>query len=214
MDRSEVAIIIPAFNEEKTIAKVIEGVREYGTPIVVNDFSTDNTANVATKCEAIVVNHERNKGYDRALNSGFEKSSALGCKFVITFDGDGQHPVELIKTFLCLFEEGVDLVIGSRPNSANIAECLFAFVAKLRFGIRDPLCGMKGYSMEIYKALGHFDSYGSIGSEMAFFGIKNNFRFKEVQVIINRRHDKSRFYSSFWGNIKILRSLVYSFIRV
>ena len=86
MDKYKVAIVIPAFNEEATIFDIVQSVKKYGIVVVVNDASTDKTKKLAEDAGAIVVSHNKNKGYDGALNSGFSKVKELNCDFFITFD--------------------------------------------------------------------------------------------------------------------------------
>ena len=100
MVRPKVAVVIPAFNEEKTIRSVICEVIAYGVPIVVNDGSTDDTALIAVEAGAFVVNHNINRGYDAALESGFKEALRQHCKIIVTFDADGQHTASLLETFL------------------------------------------------------------------------------------------------------------------
>jgi len=207
-EQFRVAIVIPAFNEDKTIGQVIKSISEYGTVIVVNDASTDNTINEAKKMGAIVINHLINKGYDEALNSGFKKASELDFNAIITFDADGQHSHELLPIYIDLLRQGVDLVLGVRPRKQRFSETLFALYTKLRLGWSDPLCGMKGYSMDLYTKLGYFDSMGSIGTELALFGIHNDFQFTEVEIPEIKRQDSPRFYSLCVANFKIIKSLI------
>ena len=68
----KISILIPCYNEEKTIEGVIHKSLKYGFPVVINDGSSDNTFILAKKAGAKVINHKFNKGYDEALNSGFE----------------------------------------------------------------------------------------------------------------------------------------------
>lgn len=208
LESFKVAIVIPAFNEEDTIFKVIESVRDYGLVIVVNDASSDKTMKIATDAGAIVVNHEENKGYDMALNSGFLKASEFDCGGVITFDADGQHNSNLLIKYIDYLKDGFDLVLGVRPYSARVSELLFSFYTRLKFGWKDPLCGMKGYSMRLYKDQGYFDSYNSIGTELAFFAILHKYRYTQLLIPINKRRTKPRFSPSFLANIKILRALI------
>ena len=208
MEAFKVAIVIPAFNEEDTIFKVIESVKEYGLVIVVNDASNDKTMKIASDAGAIVVNHEENQGYDMALNSGFLKAREFDCDGVITFDADGQHSSILLIKYIEYLKNGFDLVLGVRPYSARVSELLFSFYTRLKFGWKDPLCGMKGYSMMLYKSQGYFDSYNSIGTELAFFALLHKYKYIQLSIPIVKRHSKPRFSSSFLGNMKILRALI------
>ena len=96
MDRSRVAIVIPALNESQTIVGVVAAAADYGVPIVVDDGSTDGTAALSIQAGAVVVSHQKNLGYDSALNSGFKKAADLGCEIIVTLDADGQHEPSLI----------------------------------------------------------------------------------------------------------------------
>ena len=91
MARCNLAIIVPALNEEKTIENVITRIKEKGTVIVINDGSSDRTSEIAENSGAIVINHSFNKGYDEALNTGFKYAYESGFEYVITFDADEQH---------------------------------------------------------------------------------------------------------------------------
>ena len=207
-ERFKVAIVIPAFNEGATIGQVVKLASQYGTVIVVNDASTDNTNSEAIKMGAILINHSRNKGYDEALNSGFLKAYELRCDAVITFDADGQHSHELLPVYIDLLRKGVRLVLGVRPRKQRFSESLFAFYTKFMFGWNDPLCGMKGYSMSLYTDRGYFDSIESIGTELAFFFFYYKFKFSEVKIPEIKRQDSPRFHSIYIANLKIIKSLI------
>ena len=210
MGFNTVAIVIPAFNEATTIKEIIEDVRRFGSVVVVDDGSTDETAAIALKAGAIVVSQNRNQGYDCALNAGFKMAKKIGAKIAMSFDADGQHDVASIKKFIDAIENGADVVIGNRTHYQRISEYIFALYSRLRYGIDDPLCGMKAYSMALYSNLGHFDSYGSVGTELAFYAAKNGYAVIQYDLKVGTRLDRPRFGRVILGNIKILRSLFIS----
>lgn len=213
MVRPKVAVVIPAFNEEKTIRSVICEVIAYGVPIVVNDGSTDDTALIAVEAGAFVVSHNINRGYDAALESGFKEALRQQCKIIVTFDADGQHTASLLETFLASIDDGADVVIGIRNRSARISETFFSWVARRRWKINDPLCGMKAYRSEVYQLLGHFDSYGSIGTELCIFASKNQFQIREVLMQVKHRTDNPRIGSIWLANLKIFRAMLLAILR-
>lgn len=213
MERYDVAIVIPAFNEAATIGRVVESVSVYGQPIVVDDGSVDETASVARTAGAVVVSHKTNCGYDGALNSGFAEADRRGCSYVVTFDADGQHNAALIGRFIVHLKQGNDLVLGIRPRHARLAERLFALYTRMRFGIRDPLCGMKGYRTSLYRELGRFDSYQSIGTELTLYGLRRKRPFIQLPVPISERNGTPRFAHLWNANYKILRAMVLSWMR-
>jgi len=184
----------------------------YGIAIVIDDGSSDRTGEIALGEGAQVVRHETNKGYDAALESGFRKAAALGCKFVITIDADGQHDPLLLAKFCELLDAGADIVVGNRNERARLAEYCFAFLTKTMYGIADPLCGLKAYRMKIYSELGHFDSYGSIGTELALYAVRQGYRLQEVPVVVRERSGLPRFGRRFSANYKIFRAMFLSLV--
>jgi glycosyltransferase involved in cell wall biosynthesis len=214
MDRSRVAIVIPALNESSTIAEVVKAAIKYGIPIVVDDGSTDGTSDFAHQAGGTVISHGCNRGYDAALASGFKKASEIGFDLIITLDADGQHDPSLIQKYIEKVDAGADVVVGIRSMRQRLAEHVFAWYTGCRYGINDPLCGMKAYKKKVYQALGHFDSYGSIGTELMLFAAKNSYRLDEVPFVVRERSGTSRFGKVLSGNYKIFRAMLLSFWRV
>jgi glycosyltransferase involved in cell wall biosynthesis len=214
MDRHRIGIVIPALNEARTITSVVTSALRYGVPIVVDDASTDKTGELALAAGATVVRHEVNRGYDQTLNSGFARADELACEFIITMDGDGQHDPTLLQRFIQALDDSAAVVVGVRDRFQRVAERMFSWVARARWSLRDPLCGMKGYRMEVYRALGHFDSYGSIGTELAIFAATRGYRIVEIPVRTRERVGVPRFGRLLLGNWRILRALLLSQVRV
>jgi len=210
MDRSRIGIIIPALNESATIAHVVKSVASQGIPVVVDDGSTDATGELATAAGATLVRHESCLGYDQALNTGFARASALGCEYLITMDGDGQHDTAVVSAFVRELDAGADAVVGIRDRRQRIAEHFFGWVGAIKWSIRDPLCGMKAYRVAVYRELGYFDSYGSIGTELALFAAKRGKRIAQVAVKTRDRADQPRFGRRYQANMRILRALYVS----
>lgn len=207
MVRSRVGIVIPALNEAATIEAVVSQSAVFGTPIVVDDGSSDGTGSIAAAIGALVVRHEHNRGYDAALNSGFSKAEELGVEFVITIDADGQHSRTPIQRCVELLDAGADVVVGIRDERQRFAEDIFSYVTLVLYGLRDPLCGLKGYRLSIYRELGHFDSYESIGTELVLFAMRNGYRLNQFPVNVQERCGKPRFGLGWNANRKILRAL-------
>ena len=112
----KVIVVIPAFNEEKSIAKVIEAIPKdvVSDVIITNNNSTDNTSKVASEAGAIVLDEKR-KGYGWACLKGIEKAKELGATIIVFLDGDySDHPEQLPEVIAPILENQADLVIGSR----------------------------------------------------------------------------------------------------
>lgn len=113
---SPALVIIPAFNEERSVAQVVREVRALDLPcLVVDDASHDRTAAVARAAGATVLSLPFNLGVGGALRCGFKWAVSHGASAVVQCDGDGQHPPAQIPRMLTEAEErGVHLLIGSR----------------------------------------------------------------------------------------------------
>ena len=208
-------ILIPALNEAETIFDVVLGVKKFGTPLVVSDGSTDETAVSARAAGAEVLELSVNRGYEGALDAGFAKAADLGAEIVITFDADGQFDSELlgeIKTIIA--NSGVSLVFGVRPKFARLGECLFGFYVLLRYGVRDILCGVKAYPISLYYEHGRFDAGNSVGTELALAALRRGDPFVTVPAEVRlRQDDNPRFGSGWRANRRILRALIDALAR-
>ncbi|MEH6763894.1 MAG: DUF2062 domain-containing protein [Aequorivita antarctica] len=112
-------VIIPTYNNYKTLQQVIEGVLAYTEDvIVVNDGSTDSTSEIVAQFPEIQQIHlSKNKGKGNALRQGFQKAYSLGYHYALTIDSDGQHFPEDIPVFIEALEKDSNkeiLLIGSR----------------------------------------------------------------------------------------------------
>ncbi|MBL7894416.1 MAG: DUF2062 domain-containing protein [Bacteroidia bacterium] len=115
-------VLIPTYNNAKTLEAVISTTLEYcDDVIVVNDGATDSTPDIISKFKNIAVfKHEVNKGKGMALRNGFKKALELGFDYVITIDSDGQHYPEDFITFLNKVEEVPNsLIIGARNMAVD-----------------------------------------------------------------------------------------------
>lgn len=118
ISEKKICVLIPTYNNDKTLRRVIEGVLGYtGSIIVINDGSTDSTRNIlAEYLQITVINLSENKGKGNALKTGFRKAIALDFNYAITIDSDGQHYPDDLPVFVeSLFNEKEDvLLIGNR----------------------------------------------------------------------------------------------------
>lgn len=214
MDEKVIAVI-PAYNEGKTIGKVIDALKKYVDEIiVVNDASTDNTAEQAKLHSAFVLNNIENRGYDTTIDEGFKEASKRKATIIFTFDADGQHvPEDVPRLIAPIKEKKADVVVGIRPHEQRISEKTFSKYAKRKIGIKDPLCGIKAYSADAYRTIGYFDRLDSIGTELMFNCHKKGFKISELPVHMEKREDQSRFGNIFVSNFKIFRALFRIFLK-
>lgn len=117
-----IVVIIPTYNNDKTLASVIKGVAEYCQDIiVVNDGCTDSTVEILKSIECIqVITHSQNKGKGSALKNGLLAARGQGFRYAITIDSDGQHYASDIPIFVEEIEKFPDsLLIGARNLTAD-----------------------------------------------------------------------------------------------
>jgi glycosyltransferase involved in cell wall biosynthesis len=216
----QVAIIIPAFNEGRSIGNVIEEliatVGKYVIPVVVNDCSSDDTANVALKAGATVVDLQKNHGYAQAINQGLKYAcSELDVDYLLTMDADGQHePVSVQLLIESMITDEQDLIVGRRPKTARFSEWLYGKYFSLRFSIADPLCGLKIYKKVIYQEYETFETYDSIGTELLTWTLLKGFKVSQQSINIRDRLDAPRFGSTFAANKRIFFSLMHTIIYI
>ena len=111
-----IMVCIPTFNAESTISEAVKKCKEFADLVlVVNDGSTDNSAEVAKEAGAEVLTHKINLGYGGAIKSCLTEALKRKAKVTITFDADLQHdPKDLLKLIEPIITEKADIVIGSR----------------------------------------------------------------------------------------------------
>ena len=208
-NKSDVLVFIPAFNEEENIGKVIDSFKKLEVDIlVVDDGSSDFTADLSRKKGAFVLSHPKNLGYEAALSSGFEVACEKGYKYAVSFDADGQMNPNDVIYFKDIAEDLCsDLIVGIRSYRNRMSEHLLSKYGKFRFNIKDPLCGMKLYRMSSCRKLIPFDSRNLVGMEMAFKISDLNFKISEIPIKIKKRKGESRYGSSIRGEINIILSL-------
>jgi glycosyltransferase involved in cell wall biosynthesis len=198
-----VVVLIPAYNEERFIGSVVLKARRYATiVIVIDDGSSDATADIAARAGARVVRHVSNQGKGAALNTGFGKARELAPDAIVMIDGDGQHcPEEMESVLAPVLNGDADIVVGSRylehrsdvPRHRVMGHWGFNLLTKLASGTpaSDSQSGYRTFSPRAIEAIS-FSSQGfSVESEMQFWVHDLGLRLKEVPITI-RYQDKPK----------------------
>ena len=185
----KIFVVIPAFNEEKRVGKVLSEVNKSGLPfIVVDDGSKDKTSEVARRFTPHVFKHPINLGKGAALKTGCQAAFQLGADAIIIMDSDGQHKASDLPKFLKALKS-CDVIFGARdfgkiPLMRLIGNRLITIVVNLLFGIkvRDILCGFKAFSKKSYEKI-KWESLGySVESEIVAMTGKHKLSNCEVDV--------------------------------
>ena len=191
----QISVILPAYNEEITIGSMVHLSRLYADKvIVVDDGSSDRTAEIARKAGAEVIVHKVNKGKGRALKTGFETAVFLGADIIVTMDSDGQHnPAEIPKLVAPIIEGKAEMVNGSRylnhtdkntPLYRRIGQIVLDKFTNINSGLKitDSQSGFRAFAASTIENF-RFNAQGmAIESEMLTDAGKAGFRIKEVGI--------------------------------
>ncbi len=183
-------VIIPAYNEAKTIGSVIDAVRAHTSHIVViNDGSSDDTARIARAKGCQVKSHVINRGLGAALRTGFAHALQTEAQYVVTLDADGQHDPDDIPRLTEFLQQGHDAVIGSRlintdgmPATRIVAN---KFANAVTYGghiTTDSQSGLRAFKRDALKRMTLNSDRMEISSEIIEEIYKNKLRFREIPI--------------------------------
>lgn len=187
---------IPAFNEERTVARVVLEAQKYADVVVVcDDGSTDLTGVIAARLGADVVRHEQNLGYGAAIQSLFKRARDLSADILVTLDADGQHnPSEILAVMKPIAEDKADIVVGSRFIDKGAAYTMpwyrrtgVKFITKLANGtsgdsVKDGQSGFRGYNRKALNSLAVFENGMGASAEILINARKEGLRICEVST--------------------------------
>ena len=210
MSKKKLLIILPAFNEENTIFRIVKKLKKYGNVLVIDDCSSDKTGKNALLAGARVINHKKNFGYETSINTGIKFFLKTNFENLITIDADGQHPTKYVSDIKKLLDKNYDVVCGVRSKIIRLSEKIFIFLSKIFLDLQDPLCGLKGYKRNFLKKYYSKKKSNLICTEYLLLAKKNKFRISEFKIKNKLRKDKSRFGSSLLTEIIIL----FTFLKI
>ena len=236
MPMKNIAAVIPAYNEAEAIADVVHGILALHLPggpaidpVVVNDCSTDHTAEMVSGMRCIVLNLPVNLGIGGAVQTGFRFAFRRGYDAAIQVDGDGQHPPEEIPALLARLESGdVDVVVGSRFLSDDgfrssflrrIGIRYFGFVNRLLTGIRvtDSTSGFRVLNRKALEIVSAYypDQYPE--PEAILMYAMHGLRIAEIPVRMRERlagHSSIGVSASMYYMLKVTLTIFFSYLRL
>jgi len=224
----KLVVIIPAYNEEQTIAQVITSIPrkcvEKVEVLVIDDGSRDGTKEVSLQAGAKVFSHRTNKGLGLTFRDGINEALRLGADIIVNIDADGQfNPLDIPKLIQPIIDNTADMVTCSRfkdpkltpqmPKIKIFGNKFFATMLNLflRKRYTDTQCGFRAYSKEAALNLVLFGRY-TYTQEVFIDLVKKGFRIIEIPCrVIGERNGKSRvvknvFAYGFKVSLIILRS--------
>ncbi|MDR2545294.1 MAG: glycosyltransferase family 2 protein [Methanobrevibacter sp.] len=196
-DTVGVFIVVPAFNEEKTVGSIVEELAKRGYKIViVDDGSVDRTYEIVKGSKSkypdnvFILHHPVNRGLGAALKTGMIFSLLKGADYVVTFDADGQHAFEDVKNVCLPLKLGnAQVVIGARPFedmpttkrfANNMMNFMTFFFYKIK--VKDSQSGLRAFKSEVIPKLNILSRGYGVSSEFIKEIHKNHLELEEVTI--------------------------------
>jgi len=185
---------IPCYNEERHIGSVVIRTKKYVDDVVViDDGSSDDSAEVARAAGAIVHQHDRNRGYGAAIRSALDKGRELHAGVTVILDGDGQHdPRDIPAVIKPVIDGEAEVVVGSRflgkrqgtPRYRRIGQRVLTVATNVGAGskISDSQSGFRALSAKALDAISLSEGGMSVASEMQFAIKQSGMRVAEVPI--------------------------------
>jgi len=220
-------IVIPAYNEETTVAQVVrDACRAADRVVVVDDGSRDHTSVRAREAGALVVRHAVNRGLGGALGTGIAAALKLGADAVVTMDADGQHrAADAARIFERLAKGDIDFVIGSRmirgdgggkmPAHRVLFNAIGNVLTYLLFGVwvSDSQSGLRGLSRKAVETIDLRTNGMEVSSEFIKEIKERSWRLAEIPIpAIYTEYSLSKGQSLFVGVKTAAKLIIRRFI--
>ncbi len=222
----KITVGIPAYNEEKNIAKIIVGLKKIADQIIVcDDGSTDLTSRIAESLGVTVIKHPKNVGYGSAIRSIFLKAREINAECLVTIDADGQHKVEDVNKVINQISNGEsDIVIGSRfldesrkevPNYRKVGIKVITKLtnATIKKQLTDSQSGFRAYSKKVLNELDLSELGMGISTEILIKASSKNFRISEVPIKIFYNGETSTHNPITHGSSVIISTIKYTSLQ-
>ncbi|MBI3314831.1 MAG: glycosyltransferase family 2 protein [Candidatus Omnitrophica bacterium] len=223
MNKSDLVVLIPTFNESQRIGSVVSAIRDHGySVLVVDDGSSDDTAEEARRFGAEVLTSPVNHGKGATLTRGFDYFLGKDHPVLVIMDGDGQHdPQELDRFLEAMNSPAADVVVGNRmqnpegmPWERRLTNRLMSWVISKLAGqtIPDSQCGYRALKREVLTEVALRSRRFEIESEMLLEAAKAGFRIASIPVRSVYGGEKSQI-RPFSDTCRFLRFLILYFFR-
>ena len=225
----DVYLVVPAFNEEKTVSQIIEGIAESGyNVILVNDGSRDKTLKLAIESkrkypnQIFVVSHVINRGLGAALKTGMVVALNKGAEYIVTFDADGQHEIADIPKVCKPLQDGeADVVIGARPFedmpiSKSFANYIMNALTLIFYGrnVKDSQSGLRAFTAHAADVINIVSRGYGVSSEFIKEISDKKLRLAEVTITTIYTPETQNKGTDAIVGLKILTKMVIDLFRI
>ena len=221
-DNLRIIVCIPAYNEAKNVADLIQKAKKYATEVIVcDDGSFDNTDQVARAAGATVIRHPVNRGYGAAINTLFQITKDKSADVMVTLDSDGQHNPEKIPDLLLpILNDGFDIVIGSRflnkqdgekvPGYRSLGiKTITRFTQAASYNtLTDAQSGFRAYSRNALNKINLFEEGMAVSTEILLRAKEKFLRIKEVPITVNYNVQRPSTHNPITHGIGVLYSVI------
>ncbi|GHU42586.1 glycosyl transferase family 2 [Clostridia bacterium] len=238
-NQKEVLIIMPAYNEEYNIGQVLESIdnsdwADLADVLVMNDASTDHTAQIVRKDHHMVVTHIFNLGYGNGLQLGYKYAARKGYRYLIQMDADGQHDICNVPLIYEKLKEtddeghtpdfvlGARFMEGSAPFKTSVFKKIaYAFFRRIIKGITgkriaDPTTGLQGLSRRAFVFCSKYNQFedkypdANVIIQMSLLG----FRVEEIPAVMHIRESGVSMHSGIIGPCRYMIRMFISILAV
>ena len=228
--KDKILFVIPAYNESENIEKVLKEIKKdvnYADILVVNDCSTDNTAEIVKNNKIKCISNIFNLKYAMAVQTGIKYACENGYDYVIQFDADGQHIAkEAEKLYKYSKSNDCDIVIGYRyledvgypcPLFRRIGTRIFEFIIKIfcHQKIADPLSGFQCLNRKVierYSKMGNYPEYPD--ANLIIEMLLNGYKIQEVPTKMRLREAGESMHGGIIKPIKYMINMFYTIIFI
>jgi polyprenyl-phospho-N-acetylgalactosaminyl synthase len=220
--QKKIFFVIPAYNEEKSISRVVKELKNagYSNIVVIDDGSRDKTHYIALKSGAHVLRHVINRGQGAGLKTGIDYALLQGADIIVTFDSDGQHRVEDLPAMLRPVIDGeVDVTLGSRflkktklPTARKLLLKGAVFVQWLFYGVKlsDAHNGFRVLSRKAAQKIYITSDRMEHASEIVEEIVKKKLKYREIPVVIKYTdYSQGKGHGSFLGAVRVLFKMIF-----
>lgn len=226
----KVLLVIPAYNEEKNIRKVLNEIKKdisYADVIVINDGSTDNTSKIVKKENIRCIDMPFNSGYSNAVQTGIKYAHENNYDYVVQFDADGQHIAkEAEKLYKHIKKTDCDIVIGSRylknlkyncPFFRRIGTKIFQIMIKIfcHKKITDPLSGFQCLNKSVIKEYSKISGYPEYpDANLIIEMLIKGYKIEEIPVRMRIRKYGESMHGGIIKPIKYMIQMMYTIVFI
>jgi glycosyltransferase involved in cell wall biosynthesis len=209
----DLIILIPAYNELKSLSKIIKQLKNKKYKfIVANDCSTDNTLFFLKKEKVDYFSNKTQLGYEKNLLKGMSYifNNFKNSRYILTMDADGEHRVEdVFEIYSFIKKKDLDVVIGERNSKNRFIERIISLIFKFCYGLKDPLSGFKIYKIKKIIKIAQKNKNNFFLVDLLIEGINKNYKIDNFKIATKKRVGPSRVGNFFKSNIKIITIIFY-----